>query len=128
MARALVLSRAKVPARPTQSLCKRGRFCATILVMRRPAKNSDERLLDTRVIGEILDRSIAGQIEVKPLSACLATVDSPEGRRRVSEYLDSLPFPHYEPAPGKAGRIVRIDESGRRTAGRFIQRRFKAGR
>jgi hypothetical protein len=65
---------------------------------------------------------------VKPLSECVAEVDSPEGRRRVAEYLHSQPFPHYEPAPDRPGMLVRIDAGGKRTLGRFVHRRFKAGR
>jgi hypothetical protein len=63
---------------------------------------------------------------VQPLSDCLASVDGPEGRRRVVEYLETLPFPHYEPAPDQPGLLVRIDEDGTRTVGRFIDRRFQA--
>lgn len=119
--------------------------------MSQPVKLSDDLVLDARMAGELLERSIAGQIEfwaqlgqavepllqgttvmalrksgkVQPLSACLASVDSPEGRRRVVEYLDSRPFPHYEPAPGKPGVLIRIDADGTRTAGRFVDRRFQ---
>ena len=60
---------------------------------------------------------------VRPLSECLAGVDSIEGRRRVTEYIDQQPFPHYEPAK-ETGLLVRIDEDGTRTVGRFVNRRF----
>jgi hypothetical protein len=60
----------------------------------------------------------------RPLSECLALVDTPDGRRRVSEYLQSRPYPHYEPAPDSPGLLVRVDEDGTRTLGRFVQRRF----
>jgi hypothetical protein len=66
--------------------------------------------------------------ELKPLSACLEAVDAPEGRRLLAEHLDSQPFPHYEPAPGRPGMLVRIDAGGKRTIGRFVHRRFKAAR
>ena len=36
------------------------------------------------------------------------------------------PFPHFEPAPGKAGLLIRIDEDGKRTVGRFVGREFRA--
>ena len=78
--------------------------------MSQPVKLSDALVLDARLTGEIAERSIAGQIEfwsrlgraiepilqgaqslalqragrAKPLSACLDTVDSPEGRQRVA--------------------------------------------
>jgi hypothetical protein len=120
--------------------------------MGQPVKVSDELLLDARLTAEIAERSIAGQIEfwaqlgraiepilqgaqslalrragaARPLSACLESVDSPEGRRRVAEHLASLPFPHYEPAPDSPGLLVRIDADGTRTLGRFVNRQFEA--
>jgi hypothetical protein len=59
------------------------------------------------------------------LSDCLASVDSVEGRRRVAEYLNSQPFPHYQSA-GRDGLLIRIEEDGSRTVGRFIDRQFQA--
>jgi hypothetical protein len=120
--------------------------------MSQPVKLSDNLVLDARVTAEIAERSIAGQIEfwaqlgraiepilegaqalalrkagaVKPLSACLESVDSAEGRRRVAEYLDTQPFPHYEPAPDAPGMLVRIEADGSRTIGRFVHRKFVA--
>ncbi|MDO8678104.1 MAG: hypothetical protein Q7R30_06015 [Acidobacteriota bacterium] len=120
--------------------------------MSQPVKLSDDLVLDVRLAGELLERSIAGQIEfwaqlgqavepllqgttvmalrkagkVQPLSACLASVDGPEGRQRVIDFLDSRPFPHYEPTPDRPGVLVRIDEDGTRTVGRFVDRRFQA--
>lgn len=122
--------------------------------MSQPVKISDELLLDARLAGGILKRSIAGQIEfwaglgralepllegsrlvalqksgrIRPLSACLESVDSVEGRRRVAEFLKSTPFPHYEPAPGKPGWLVRIEADGKRSIGRFVGRRFRTDR
>ncbi len=112
---------------------------------------SDTLVLDARITGGIAERSIAGQIEfwarlgraleplmrgdqilalcrsgAKPLSACLQTVDSPEGRRRVVEHLDAQPYPHYKPSPDTPGLLIRIEADGRRTQGRFINRQFKA--
>ena len=118
--------------------------------MSQPVKLSDALVLDARLAGEILERSIAGQVEywarlgrtvdlllegsqalaltrratALPLSACLAAVDSPEGRRRVAEVLDAEPFPHYERAPESVGLLVRIEADGTRTTGRFVRRRF----
>ena len=122
--------------------------------MSQPVKLSDHLVLDARLTSELAERSIAGQIEfwanlgraiepllagaqvlalrrageVKPLSACLKVVDSPEGRRLVTEHLNAQPFPHYEPAPGRPGMLIRIDADGKRTIGRFVHRRFKAAR
>lgn len=65
------------------------------------------------------------QESLRPLSECLATVDSPAGRRRVAEYLASRPFPHYEPAPDAPGMLVRVEANGARTLGRFVNRQFQ---
>lgn len=120
--------------------------------MGQPVKLSDEIVLEARMAGELLERSIAGQLELwaqlgraiepllqgtavmalrragkaQPLSACLASVDSAEGRRRVVEYLESRPYPHFEAAADRPGLLVRIDADGTRTVGRFVDRRFLA--
>lgn len=122
--------------------------------MGQPVKISAELLLDARQTGGILKRSIAGQIEfwallgraiepllegaqvmalqesgkVQPLSACLDMVDTPSGRRRVRDFLKSRPFPHFEPAPDRAGLLHRTDAKGRKSLGRFIGRQFKVCR
>ena len=120
--------------------------------MGQPVKIADELVLDARMMSKLGHRSIAGQIEfwahlgealepllqgiqvlallrsksAKSLSACLDSVDSAEGRRRVADHLKSLPFPHYEPAPGRPGFLVRTEADGVRTVGRFHNRRFTA--
>jgi hypothetical protein len=119
--------------------------------MSQPVKLSDSLVLDARITGEVVERSIAGQVEYwaklgraveqliqgpqvlalcrnaasRPLSSCLESVDSAEGRQRVTDFLRSQPFPHYEPHPDQLGLLVRIDENGRRTVGRFVNREFQ---
>jgi len=119
--------------------------------MSQPVKLSDELVLDARLISEVADRSIAGQIEhwaqlgravepllrgeqalalrragaAEPLSALLESVDSPPGRRRVRSYLERRPYPHYEPAPDDPGLLLRIEADGTRTLGRFVNKRFQ---
>jgi hypothetical protein len=119
--------------------------------MGQPVKLSDGLVLDARIAGETVQRSIAGQVEfwaqlgraiepllqgtqamalcrsgaAKSLSECLESVDSPEGRQRLREHLESLPYPHYEPAPDEPGWLIRIDADGTRTKGRFVQREFR---
>lgn len=120
--------------------------------MGQPVKISDQLLLDARLTAQVLNRSIAGQIEywanlgrtvepflrgdkvlalaqagkAKPLSDCLRDVDSPKGRKRVLKHLDAQPFPHYEGASQHPGLLIRIDANGKRTLGRFVRRKFEA--
>ena len=122
--------------------------------MSQPVKLSDALVLDARLAGDAFERSIAGQVEfwaklgravesllqggqalalcrsaaARPLSTCLDTVDTAAGRRRVAGVLRTQPYPHYEPAPGAPGLLVRIEADGQRTVGRFVHRQFKAVR
>jgi hypothetical protein len=120
--------------------------------MSQPVKLSDALVLDARITGELVERSIAGQVEfwarlgrsiepllqgdqvyalcrnaaVRPLSECLNSVDSTKGRERLRTYLESQPFPHYEAHPNQAGLLIRVDKDGKRTVGRFVSRKFQA--
>ena len=62
----------------------------------------------------------------RPLSKCLESVDSAGGRQRLATYLACQPFPHYKPAPAAPGLLVRIEQDGTRTIGRFVNRKFHA--
>jgi len=120
--------------------------------MSQPVKLSDALVLDARLAGKTVERSIAGQVEfwarigraiepllqgtqvltlcrnaaTRPLSECLKSVDSPAGRRRVTDFLQSQPWPHYEPHPDQPGVLVRIEANGKRTVGRFVNRQFQS--
>jgi hypothetical protein len=122
--------------------------------MGQPVKLSEKLVLDARIVGETTERSIAGQIEhwaklgraiepvlrthellrlkqrgeAAPLSACLAGVDTAAGRERVKSFLSSGPYPRFEPAAGRSGLLVKIDEDGTRTMGRFVNRKFRPSR
>jgi len=115
-----------------------------------PVKLSDALVCDARLTAELSERSIAGQIEfwaqigrslepilrgdralalkraasVRPLSEAIENVDSESGRKRVSEYLKTQPYPHFEPVAGRPGLLRKIDEDGAETIGRFINRVF----
>jgi hypothetical protein len=119
--------------------------------MSQPVKLSDSLVLDARLTSEAAERSIAGQIEfwaglgraiepllrlpdvlalrkagtTRPLSACLAEVGTPSGTQRVAAYLNMRPYPHYKADLKLPGVLVRIDEDGTRTVGRFVNRRFE---
>ena len=123
----------------------------TMNIMSQPITLSDELVGDAGRIAQIAERSLEGQIEfwaqlgraieplldgarafalrqasaVKPLSECLASVDSDQGRRRVRAYLDSQRFPHYEPVPEAPDLLIRIDADGTHTVGRFVGRTFQ---
>ena len=120
--------------------------------MNHPVKLSEALVLDARLTGEAVQRSIAGQVEfwanlgraiepllqgtmalalsrtgaVRPLSKCLDSINSADGRRRLAKALAAQPYPHYEPAPGSPGLLVRTEANGRRTIGRFVNRKFTA--
>jgi hypothetical protein len=114
--------------------------------MSQPVKLSDGLVLDARLAGEVMERSIAGQVEfwarlgrsvdllldghqvlalcgsAVALSEVLTSVDSPAGRKRVADYLETQPYPHFRPHPERAGLLERIEADGTRTVGRFVNR------
>jgi hypothetical protein len=110
--------------------------------MSQPVKLSDALVLDARIAGEAQERSIAGQVEfwaklgrsielmlcrtvgATPLADLVDLVDTPVGRKMLKTYLDSEPYPHFEAHPSRAGLLVRIEENGERTVGRFVNREF----
>jgi hypothetical protein len=118
--------------------------------MGQPVKLSESLVLDARVTGEVAERSIAGQIEfwaglgravesvlradtalalkrrgeAVPLSACLKSVNTRAGQARLAAVLAARPYPHFEPATAP-GLVVKVDEDGTRTTGRFVQREFR---
>jgi hypothetical protein len=118
--------------------------------MSQPVKLSDTIVLDARLCSELTERSIAGQIEfwaalgkaiepllrfddvlrlrkrgsVQSLNDCLSSVGTKAGARRLAAVLKARPYPHYEADPNEAGILVRIDEKGVRTRGRFVNREF----
>ena len=118
--------------------------------MPQPVKISDKLLSDARQVNALMHRSIAGQVEhwamlgraveallrtseivalqkrgeVQPLGKILASVDTVPGRKRLKAYLRSLPYPHFEQHPEQRDLLIRIDEDGRRTVGRMVDRRF----
>jgi hypothetical protein len=118
--------------------------------MGQPVKLSESLVLDARLTGEVAERSIAGQIEfwaglgravesslqagnalalkkrgeAAPVSACLRSVNTRAGEKRLATYLATRPFPHFEAAI-KPGLVVKTDADGTRTTGRFVHRKFQ---
>lgn len=118
--------------------------------MSQPVKLSDALVLDARIAGEVEERSIAGQVEfwaklgqsldmllegrqvlalrrnagTQPLSEALASVNTSAGRKRLADTLASQPYPHFKPHPEKAGLLIRTEEDGKESVGRFINRVF----
>jgi hypothetical protein len=112
--------------------------------MSQPVKLSDELVMEARVAGAAMERSIAGQVEfwanvgralervanrtqierlqgraTLPLSEIVATIEGPAGRDRLNSYLNSRPFPRFSAHPELARTFVREDADGTKTVGRF---------
>jgi len=120
--------------------------------MSQPVKLSDALVLDARIAADVQERSIAGQVEfwaklgqtvepllggqqmmalrktssVRSLYDALMSVETPEGKRRIAEVLARQPFPHYRQAESEPGMLVRVEEDGTETVGRFVNRTFVA--
>lgn len=118
--------------------------------MSQPVKLSDALVLDARIAAEAQERSIAAQVEfwaklgrsldlllegrqvlalrrsagAQPLSEALASVDTPAGRKRLADTLANQPYPHFKQHSGQPGLLVRTDEDGKQTVGRFVNRVF----
>lgn len=78
--------------------------------MSQPVKRSEALVLDAHAAVPITER--------------LQSADSPQGRKRVAEYLKTLPYPHYE-ASDTPGLFIRTTADGERSTGRFVNRRFE---
>lgn len=118
--------------------------------MSQPVKLSDALVLDARIAAKTQARSIAGQVEfwaklgrsvesmldgghvfalcravdAVPLSELVQQIDTPAGRDALRSYLESEPFPHFEPHPERDGLLIRTEENGVRAVGRFVNRTF----
>jgi hypothetical protein len=118
--------------------------------MGQPVKLSDALVMEARIAGEAMQRSIAGQVEfwarigktvervasrtqierlqaraTLSLSEIVATINAPEGRARLQAYLDSRPFPRFSAHPELAKTMIREDADGSRVVGRFRDGAFE---
>ena len=118
--------------------------------MPQPVKLSDALVLEARLAAESRQRSIAGQVEywaslgksverlfdgrqiaalqsaepAPSIGELLEVVDTPQGRQMFKDFLANEPYPHYRPYPGGSGLLVRTEENGTETVGRFVNRQF----
>jgi len=60
----------------------------------------------------------------RSLTDMISSVDSDQGQERLRSYLSARAFPHFEASPDQPGLLVKIDEDGTRTRGRFVNRLF----
>jgi hypothetical protein len=118
--------------------------------MGQPVKLSDGLVMEARIAGEAMHRSIAGQVEfwaslgkemerlmsgaeldrtrarstARSLSESIESINKPLGRARLAAYLDSRPFPRFAADPVEARVMIREDSDGTRTRGRFSGGKF----
>ena len=118
--------------------------------MSQPVKLSDELVMEARVAGAAMQRSIAGQVEfwaslgmtmerlmngaeisrirtrstAQSLSESIESINKPLGRQRLAAYLENRPFPRFVADPAEARVFIREDADGSRTRGRFSGREF----
>ena len=119
--------------------------------MGQPVKLSDDLVCDARLTSEVSERSIAGQIEFwaqlgralepilrgdrvvalkrsfagRSLAEAIGSADSDDGKKRVADYLQTRPFPHFEAVVGSPGLLRKMDRDGTQTIGRFVNRVFE---
>ena len=120
--------------------------------MGQPVKLSDALVMEARIAGEAMQRSIAGQVEfwaslgrqmemiltggqisnliqrteTADLLARLDDVDSPNGRARLQAYLETHKFPRFWAHPEQARMFIREEADGTQTVGRFEGRTWAA--
>jgi ParD-like antitoxin of type II ParDE toxin-antitoxin system len=118
--------------------------------MSQPVKLSDELVMEARVAGAAMQRSIAGQVEfwarlgmtlergltggqqvgllqrvsTEELLERLKNVNQSEGRARLEAYLKAREFPRFWAHPVEARVFIREDADGTKTVGKFKGREF----
>ena len=119
--------------------------------MDQPVTISDDLIREASLMAEVSERSLSAQIEfwaslgrslepllrgnqvialrrsssARALSEAVRDVDTEEGRKRVQDYLDARPFPHFEPVPDSPGLLRKIEADGTVTLGKFVNRVFE---
>jgi hypothetical protein len=78
--------------------------------------------------GQVL--KLCRSVGATPLADLVDVIDTPVGREKLKSYLESEPYPHFKALSSRAGMLVgagtlvRIEENGKRTVGRFVNREF----
>ena len=122
-------------------------FCYFVF-MTQPVRLSAALVQEARETGQLMERSIASQIEYwarlgravegvlrieqaqrlkqrGDLPALMEKLaDTDDNRAKVRTHLGTRPYPHFE--RDADGTLVKIDENGTRTRGRMLGRAFQA--
>ena len=122
-------------------------FCYFVF-MTQPVRLSAALVQEARETGQLMERSIASQIEYwarlgravegvlrieqaqrlnlrGDLPALMETLaDTDDNRAKVRTHLRTRPYPHFE--RDADGTLVKTDENGTRTRGRMLGRAFQA--
>jgi hypothetical protein len=100
--------------------------------MSQPVKLSDELVMDARLAGAQMQRSIAGQVEFwARMGRALERVSTGrqmerlQQRARLAAVLDSGPFPRFKAHPTLARAFIREEEDGTQSMGRFHHGKFE---
>lgn len=62
--------------------------------------------------------------KAKSLSDYILRIDTEEGKKRLEEHLESLPFPHFKADPDGSDLIIKIEKDGSKTLGKFVDREW----
>ena len=118
--------------------------------MGQPVKLSDALVMEGRIAGDAMQRSIAGQVEFwarignaveqvmtggqianlqhkvshRELMELIEEVGTLKGRERLEAYLKTTPFPRYWAHPTEAWLFLREEADGTETVGKFEGRKW----
>lgn len=114
--------------------------------MRHPVELSEELLAEARLMSNQSDRSLEEQVEFwadlgrivdsmlqkdsngassgRTLSEAIRQASTEDGRERVRDYRNALPFPRFQPVAGSTELVLKVEEDGTETLGRFVDRVF----
>lgn len=106
--------------------CRDGRSMEQVVVDFSRRYSFLTRLHGTKIDFTTLPSLLADLTDARMAELVLDAVQSEGSRDRLQRYLGSLPFPQYEAVPDDDGLIIKLEEDGTRTKGRFIDHEFIA--